>query len=467
MTLDAAFLFAGRVVSALTTVVVLALLAHQRSPNELGVVSLGLTVGLALAVLPEASLTALFIHDSTKNPSRTGRLLGALLLLRLIALPAVFVVLGAIVAVAYPRDALTIMLVAIGPSLQQVSELARAVFISRRRMGIASIHSIVENMVWAATIAVGARLDLRLDAIFSAAAVAVGITVVAAFGLVAVLERTRPEIPTRSDMVDILRRAAPFAAFSTLAVIAARMDTFLVGLLLPQGIAAAGVYYAVARLVAAAEYAPDAVSRAIYPRLVQAVTEDRARAAAILARPARELIGLGVAMPFGFGLVGGWLLGLLYGPAFSAYAWLFTAFGIAMPFRYIGFLFGTAITSANQQGKRVSAMAAAVLVALALNVILLPIIGIAGALIAGTSGWFVNYIVLARNVQHTFGPIALGAAAARSAVIAFSGFVAALAVRAIVQPGLADPAAGVVFASVVVVGWWVTMKEASAVRASA
>ena len=58
MRLNAIFLLVGRVVSAITTVLVLAIMARARSADDLGVVSLGLTVSLALAVLPEACLFA-------------------------------------------------------------------------------------------------------------------------------------------------------------------------------------------------------------------------------------------------------------------------------------------------------------------------------------------------------------------------------------------------------------------------
>jgi O-antigen/teichoic acid export membrane protein len=89
VTRDAGFLFIGRVVSALTTVIVLAIIARTSSLEDLGVVALGLTVGLALAVLPEAGLTALFVYDIAGHPERTGRLLGAMLVIRAVALPLV------------------------------------------------------------------------------------------------------------------------------------------------------------------------------------------------------------------------------------------------------------------------------------------------------------------------------------------------------------------------------------------
>ena len=449
MTRDAGFLLVGRLFSAFTTVIVLALIARVRTEEELGVVALGLTLSLALAVLPEAGLTSLFIYDSATEPARTGRLLSSLLVLRAVALPLVALVLGLIVVVAYPDHALTIMIIAVGPALQQVSELGRSVFIARSRMAVASAHSIAENLAWAGAIAAGVALGASLDVMFAAAAMAVAICVLAIFGLVTLLEQVRPERPTRSELASLVRRTGPFASFSTLAVVGARMDTFLIGLLLPGGIAVAGAYYAIARLVAAAEYVPDAASRAIYPQLVRHRAEAPGRSSAVLARTLRDMVSLGIAIPFGFALVGYALIGLIYGPDLTSYTWLFIAFGVAMPFRYVGFVFGVAVTSAGLQRKRAEAMAIAVAIALGLNVLLLPTIGIAGAVVAGIAGWLANCVLLGSDVFRTFGRVLSVRDIGRPLVIAVIAFLGGLAVRFIVPGMIGDLVAGAVFAAVV------------------
>jgi O-antigen/teichoic acid export membrane protein len=452
MTRDAAFLFAGRVVSALTTVVVLALIARTSTLEELGVVALGLTISLALAVLSEAGLTALFIYDIAGAPDRTGRLLGAMLVIRAITLPVVFVALAVLVGLAYPAFAWTIMIVAIGPALQQVSEIARSVFIARKRMAIASGHSIVENVVWASAIALGIGAGIGLDRTFAVAAAAVSVCVVAAFALVATIERVLPRLPRRLDIAGLLNQAGPFTAFSTLAVVAARMDTILIGLLLPGGIAVAGAYYTVARLAAAAEYLPEAVSRAIYPSLVRRFADDPPRASAILAFATRDLLAVGIAIPFGFAVIGSGLISALYGPDFATFDWLLVGFGLAMPFRYIGMIFGFALTSAGLQTRRLRGLAMAVVVSLGLSLILLPSIGVAGAVVAGIAGWVTNCLVLSPDVLRTFGQVLYARDVVFSAAIAAVGFTGAMVVRTVLPSPIGDPIGGLVFGAVVGVG---------------
>jgi O-antigen/teichoic acid export membrane protein len=452
MRLDAVFLLAGRIVSAVTTVLVLAIIARTRSADDLGVVSLGLTVSLALAVLPEAGLNALFIRESARHPERTSPLLGAMIAIRAVALPLGLVVVSAIVLLAYPRVAGTIMLVALGPALQQISELGRAVFISQQRMAVAGAHTVAENLAWLGAVAFALGTGMSLDGAFAAAAGVVAVSAAIAFTLVFVVARVRPMRPPIGEVRWLIRRAAPFTSFSALVVADARMDTFLLGALLPQGIALAGVYYAVSRLVGVAEYLPEAVSRAIYPRMSREFATDPGWAAATLVAATRELLALGIAIPFGFALVGSWLLGLLYGPTFSAYAWLLVAFGVAMPFRYLGLIFGGALTSAGPQDRRVRALAIAVVLSLVLNVVLIPALGITGALIAVVVSWMTNCVVLAVDVDRIFGPTLSLRDIVKFVALAGLAFVVGMAVRTIVGGSMGDPLAGIAFAAVGLVG---------------
>ena len=174
--------------------------------------------------------------------------------------------------------------------------------------------------------------------------------------------------------------------------------------------------------VAAAEYVPDAVSRAIYPTLVRQRAEESGAPSSVLARTLRDMVALGIAIPFGFALVGYALIELIYGPDLASYAWLFIAFGLAMPFRYVGFVFGVAVTSAGLQRKRARAMAIAVALSLALNVILLPTIGVAGAVVAGIAGWLANCLLLGADVFAVFGRVLSVRDLGRALAVASLGF---------------------------------------------
>ena len=197
---------------------------------------------------------------------------------------------------------------------------------------------------------------------------------------------------------------------------------------------------------------PDAVSRAIFPRLSRDSTADPAWASSTLAAATKELLALGIAIPFGFALVGSWLLGFLYGPTFAEYAWLLVAFGMAMPFRYVGLIFGFALTGAGLQTRRTRALAIAVAVSLILNIVLIPMIGVAGALIAVVVNWAIYCALLVVDVRRIFGRTLWLRDVVNPLGSAIVAFLVGVVVRTVVGGRLGDPLAGLAFAGIFAIG---------------
>jgi O-antigen/teichoic acid export membrane protein len=445
-------LLIGRIASALSTVVVLSIVARTRTADELGIVALGLSVGVVLAVLPEAGLTALLVRESARDPSSAGRRLSGLLLLRAIGLPLGIVGIGALVALAYGPDAGLIMLVALGPALQQISELGRAVFIAQERMEFASLHTIVENTAWAGAIATVLAITGDLALAFAAAAIVVAMAVLVALAMATTIGRVGLSRPLPGELGQLLRSAGPFAGLSTLAVVASRMDTFLVSLLLPNGIALAGIYYAITRLTTAAEYLPDALSRATYPRVARRVHEGAATVAEILRPAVRQCVAIGIPIPIGLVVAGGWLLGFLYGAEVAAYDWLLIALGVAIPFRYLSSLFGPVLTGSDRQTRRLRDFALAVATALVLDLILLSIVGLPGVAVATVASAILLAALFTNAVTGMFGRLIEPAdVIAALAVSSIAGAVG-LGVRNVAGSG-GELLGGIVFTSIVILGW--------------
>jgi O-antigen/teichoic acid export membrane protein len=142
----------------------------------------------------------------------------------------------------------------------------------------------------------------------------------------------------------------------------------------------------------------------------------------------------------------------LYGPSFTAYTWLLVAFGVAMPFRYIGLIFGGALTSAGHQSWRVRALAIAVGVSFILNLALIPVIGVTGALIAVTASWFTNCVLNVLDVDRVFGRVISLRDLFTFVGLAALAFVSGVTVRAVVGGPLGDPIGGITFAGVGLLG---------------
>ena len=398
-------LLIARVISALSTVAVLAVVARAGDAAQLGLVAVGLTVGLVLAVVSEAGLSTLLIREVARQPRNSGALLTAVLLTRVVALPTALLVAAVLLQASRPEDAGTILIVALGPAVQQVGELARSVFIARKRVFMASIHSIVENACWMFTIGVGYVMGLSLSATFSAAAAVLIVVEVGAFILLGMVLRIRLELPSRMLARRLVRLAGPFVAFATLMIVASRADTLLIFALLPNSLPLVGAYFAAARLLAAGEYVPEVIGRAILPELSRRHQSAPTTVVEVMAPAARQTLAIGILIPFGVILTGAWVFGILYGPEMVSNGWLLVAMAGVLPFRFMSMLFGVALASLDAQVWRTVAVGLAVAVSFAMEVVLIPRLGAVGA-IAGMYGvWTITAVLSVVGTRRIMGPV--------------------------------------------------------------
>ena len=94
--------------------------------------------------------------------------------------------------------------------------------------------------------------------------------------------------------------------------------------------------------------------------------------------------------------IGPWMMVTLFGSGVESHAWLIVPLSVVIPLRYLSHLFGMALTSSDAQGRRALAVLVALALVLALDLVLIPLIGISGAVIgslAASSVVFAVYLV--------------------------------------------------------------------------
>ena len=436
----------ARIASAATTLIVLAVVAHQRGAVELGSVAIGLTVGTLLGAASEGAMGTWLVREIARAPDCSGRYLSAVLALRAILLPLTTAVAALFVAKAFPERGPEIMIVALSIAVQQVAETGRGVFIAYGRMMVAGVHGTLENLVWLGVILIGLEHGAStLDAFgFGLAAMCISsISIVAlawAFGWPLRLFR-------RDDVRAMLRELPVFGAFSLASAASLRIDTLLIGLLLPTGaVAAAGAYYGATRLVSAFEYLPQTVGRAILPDVARALWSQDASVNQRVTAPAIEILfTLSVPVPFAMMLGGGWLLQLLYGPDVTAFGWIMAWLALALPFRFIGDLYGTLLTGADAQMPRLLALVASLVVLLLIDVLTLPTLGIGGAVAGLLCSSLALFLLYERAMRRAIGHVDSARLLVKPLLMAGVATVPALFVRSALPVSLAAPGALVVF----------------------
>ncbi len=451
---NAALLLVARLTSAGTTLAVLAVVGRLVGAEALGAVGVGVALGSVAAAISDGGTASLLVREAARRPEVAGRLLGAGLLVRVVTIPLTLL-LVAVAATVVARDSVpTIVLVAAGVVGQQTAELLRSVFNADQRMHVSATHATIENLVWLATIVIALAAGWPLDRTF---VLALGVWIGSvAVGLLLAdrLAGVRPRLPDRTELRSLAGSAGPFAAFNVIGVAYSRIDTFLVAALLPgAALAAAGAYFSASRLVAAFEYLPEAVSRALYPELARRSVHDRASASTLLGRAARPLLVVGAAVPAVLIVGGGWLMDTLFGADAALAGPIIGALSLAIPVRFLGYLFGIALTSSDAQGRRVAAAGVALAIVLVIDIAFIPIVGLAAPIVAALGASVAVLALYATFVRRQLGATGIPAStAAACAGLSAGATVVGILLSPVVGPPVAAAVTLVAYAAVVAAG---------------
>ncbi len=428
-----AVLLAGRLVSAVSTLVLLAVFSRHGGLRELGIGSLGVVIGSSLAALAEAGTNSLLTREVSRSRLTAATYLTTVLTLRMVLVPTCLLLSWPVCELAFGADGSLILLFGAGFVIQQFGELVRSLFLALGHPEITAGHMIVENVAWAGSMVAILALGGDLYAA-SWAGIVVMVASAIAGGLLAVVFGVRLTRISRGDLTRVTRLSLPFAAYSLVAVAAFRMDTVLVSLLVPSGIAAAGAYFSASRLISSAEYLPDALSRAALPDLSRHAVAARDQAHKLLRLASEDLLNLSVPIPFALVTVGWGLLPLFFGSALEPYSWILIALGIGVPARFLVLLYGMSLTSADAQGRRVAVTLVAVVAGQSINVLLLPVIGVPAAVVASLTTTTLLLTQYLRFIGKSFGTPLVAASILRPVVRSIIPAVPALVCAALL-PG--------------------------------
>ena len=116
-----------------------------------------------------------------------------------------------------------------------------------------------------------------------------------------------------------------------------------------------GSYDGYSIMATATEYLPEAVGRATFPELSRRVVAEPAAAAPLLRQATLTLFAVGAGLPPLLVPAGAWIMATLFAELDPTSGWILAGLSIALPWRFVGYLLGTALTSADAMGRRVAA----------------------------------------------------------------------------------------------------------------
>ncbi len=400
-------LTACEVIGKLGTLVIIVGVARVLPIADFGVFAVAISAGALLAVVPSWGFDPLVVQRGARSPAALPGLLAELLALRVTLIVAVMLVSGWVATDLDSLDnrILPVTLLVLACLLETLAETFRSIAIALQEAATVAIAQLVQRIL-AAALVLGALL-VRPDLLWVSVAYLAG----AVAGVVAMAAGTarlgiRPRLShlTWSGIRELCRTSLSSGVHSLASMALFRLDAVLLAVL--AGAAAAGRYAAAYRLLETVIFVAWTVARSVFPVMAAA-----ADAAGVRRGAERALVVLAsVFLPYAALL---WTRGpdvmrLLYGESFgrdaAVVAWLAPApllFGAA-------YLAAFVLMASGPTPTILIGSLGALLFNTALNLVLIPSFGPAGAAAATTLAYAAETLLLYPAARRRIGRPELG-----------------------------------------------------------
>lgn len=348
--------------------------------TDYGKFALALAFVQTFGLLADVGLLTVAVREMSRTPERTNQLVGAVLALRL-ALSLAVVPLAALVSLALPydREVRVAILIAGGSLVLGLANGALvAVFQSRLRMGRAAVSEVLGRASAFAALALVAALDLGFYAVVATAAVGAAVALAASWILVRPL--ATPRLSARRDTWrPLLAAALPVGAALAVTEIYFRADTFIISLF--RDYDEVGAYSLAYRVIELLAVLPAVVMTSVFPLLSRYLGRggDRARASTAIDAAGDVFLAVGVPIAAGGLVVAPQVVELVAGDGFGQAADPLRILLFAGALAGLSGLLGYALIAGGRQTSALRLALAALVVNLALNLALVPELGIDAA----------------------------------------------------------------------------------------
>ncbi|HYM57186.1 MAG TPA: oligosaccharide flippase family protein [Solirubrobacteraceae bacterium] len=372
------FGLAGRGGVLLLGLVSVAVTTRYLGPDGYGRFSLALSFVQLFAVLADAGLTTIVVRELAQRPERAAEVLGSALALRCgLAVGASAVAALAAVVMPYPPDVRIAVLIAAVPlTLGLLNSAFVAVLQSDLRAGRAAVGDVLGRAASLAAVAVVAALDLGFYAVVACAGVGAGVTLAVTSLLVRPLLPDRPR-PDRSTASSLLRAALPLGAALALNEAYFRADALIISVSRP--FEELGVYALAWRVGELTATFPAVFLVSVFPVLARYVATADPRTRDALRAAGDVFVLAGVAVAAGGAAVAGELTRTLGGGGFAGAAAPLRILLAAAAVGFVNGLYGHALIARDRQLAALWLNVFALGLNVALNVALIPPLGILAA----------------------------------------------------------------------------------------
>jgi len=386
------------------------LVARTLGPHDFGRFQFALALTLLLSFVVMLGLPKLLVRQLARDPDGAVTRIDSALF---ICLVAGGVVVGPLLGIGWLAGADMSLLLMAGLTMiaDSMARIVMSLFWAVERMRYEAVAVGIQESAFVAFTLLVLAADGGVEGVMLAYLTSRAVGFVVAW-VIAATKLSCPTRPRRHAGVvrPMLKATVPFAIDDGLSLAYVRIDAVLLGVL--KGPTAVGLYQSATNLVLYLNVLPRMLNMSMYPQMSRA-WPDHPLALRHLRDASLRILGA-VAIPITVGsfLLAPEIFGTLYGPKFEPAVRFYQLLVLVIPLRILGNTLGTAITSVDRQAQRAFIVGVAAALNLGLNLILIPMWSIDGAVVATlvTESWvFLAYAVLLRRAlgpSHLFSAVA-------------------------------------------------------------
>lgn len=369
---------AGKAAVLLVGVASVAVTTRYLGAEGYGKLALALAFVQTFGVLADVGLLTIVVREISRAPERTDALVGSALALRLALSLGVVALAGLIsLALPYEPDVRVAILIAGGALVLGLANTALVgVFQARLRMGRAAISEVAGRVVAFGVLAAVAALDLGFSAVVGTAVVGAAVSLAVTWVLVRPLARPRVAIDLPAWR-GLLAAALPVGAALAVTEIYFRADTFIISLF--RDFDEVGAYSLAYRVVELLALFPAVLMTSVFPLLSRYLKEGGESAARAVDAAGDLLVAVGVPVAVGGLLAAPEVVRLVAGDEFGEAVDPLRVLLFAGALAWVSGLLGYALIAGERQASALRLGLVALGVNLALNLALVPSLGVDAA----------------------------------------------------------------------------------------
>ena len=386
------------------------LLAHIHGPVGLGRFQFALTLTLLLSFAVALGLPKLLVRELARHPEAIKLRIESALVVSLGAgVVVTSLLLG--VGVLFHADTSVFVLAGVALAADSAMRIVMVPFWALERMRYEALCVGIQEGAFVVLAVVVLVAGFGPGGVMLAYLVSRVIGLITAWTVVAVKLHIRL-VPRwhAGEMAPMMKRATPFALDDALSLAYIRLDTVILGIII--GAHEVGLYQSAVNLVLYLNIMPRMLNFSMYPRMSRAWPDNVAELRRLCDSSLMMLGALAMPIAVGSFLLAPRIFGVMYGSGFDRGVLAYLLVTPLTPIRMLGNTLGTALTAADRQTPRTVAVGVAAGVNVVLNLILIPHLGLFGAVastIVTETGLFTAYVLMLRRV---IGPSCLVSAVA-------------------------------------------------------